>query len=144
MTNRNYLWTKYNFARSLGVPAFVLGFALSLTALHSAHASDQDYRFELVGQPQAASGKDTIQVKLVHVADNKPVIGAVIFQSHADMGPGMETMSAPIVNLQENPPGIYNFSVEPSVTGNWEIYFSAKVQGQAETVHGTLTVNLVH
>jgi hypothetical protein len=121
-----------------------LGLALSFPALHSAQASDQDYRFELVGQPQAANGKDTVQLKLVHVADNKPVIGAVIFQSHVDMGPGMETMSAPIVKLPENPPGTYNFSVAPSLTGNWEIYLSAKVQGQIQTVHGTLTVSLVH
>jgi hypothetical protein len=144
MTNRIYARTKHTYARFLGAPAFALGLALSFAALHSAQASDQDYRFELAGQPQAANGKDTVQVKLIHVADNKPVIGAVIFQSHVDMGPGMEAMSAPIVNLPENPPGIYSFSIAPGLTGNWEIYLSAKVQGQTQTVHGTLTANLVH
>jgi len=51
-------------------------------------AAPNDYRFELVQAQPAGAGKTTVTVRLVHVPDNKPVAGAVLFESKTDMGPG--------------------------------------------------------
>lgn len=106
-------------------------------------AKSADYRFELVGKPQLSGGKDIVQIRLLRVTDGKPVPDAVIFESKADMGPaGMPTMPAPVKAL---PPkdGTYGFEIEPGMAGTWALHLAAKVQGEAETVRGTLNVDLV-
>lgn len=107
-------------------------------------AAAQDYRFELVGKPQqAAGGKSVIAVRLVHVPNNKAVTDAVVFESRADMGPlGMPTMTAPIKAVSPQD-GAYRFEVEPAMTGPWAITLAAKVQGEAETIRGSVTAQLV-
>lgn len=106
-------------------------------------AKDTDYRFELVGKPQASAKKDIIQVRLLHVADAKPVPDAVIFESKADMGPaGMDTMTAPVKALPAKE-GVYSFEVDPGMAGTWALHLAAKVQGEPDTVRGTLNVDLV-
>ncbi len=109
-------------------------------------AAATDYRFELSRPPKSAgSGKNIVSVKLVH--GGKPVPGAIIIQSRADMGPiGMSGMAAPIKPLGENPPGTYSFEIENGSVwkkaDNWALSFSAKVQGVAQTVTGSVTVKL--
>ena len=106
-------------------------------------AAATDYRFELVGKPQLSGGKDIVQVRLVHATDGKPVSDAVIFESTADMGPaGMPTMRAPVKAL---PPkgGVYSFEVDPGMAGAWALHLAAKVQGEPETVRGTVNADLV-
>lgn len=123
-----------------GAAAFAC--VLALTAVQ-AHAVASDYRFELVGKPRLAAKKDIVQIRLVRVADGKPVPDAVIFESKADMGPaGMETMTAPVKAM---PPkgGIYSFEVDPGMAGTWALHLAAKVQGEAETVRGTVNADLV-
>jgi len=67
----------------------------------------------------------------------------VIFESTADMGPnGMPTMPAPI-NALPAKDGIYSFEVEPGMAGTWALHLAAKVQGEAETVRGTINADLV-
>lgn len=122
--------------------AAALACILALTSIQ-AHAASSDYRFELVGKPKLVAKKDIVQVRLVRVADGKPVPDAVIFESKADMGPaGMETMTAPVKAM---PPtgGIYSFEVDPGMAGTWALHLAAKVQGEAETVRGTVNVDLV-
>lgn len=104
-------------------------------------AAAKDYHFELVGKPDAAQGKDVVSVRLVR--DGRPVPDAVIFESKADMGPaGMPTMTAPIKALPSKEPGVYRFEVEPGMQGLWAIRLAAKVQGETETVRGTVTAEL--
>lgn len=106
-------------------------------------AAPQDYRFELVGPPTAVNGKSIVELRLVHVPDKKPVTGAVVFETKADMGPaGMPTMTAPTKMLPEAPPGVYRVEVQPDMAGGWAITIAAKVQGESETVRGSVTVNL--
>lgn len=106
-----------------------------------------DYHFELSGPPKSAgSGKSIVSVKLVQ--DGKPVLGAIIIQSRADMGPiGMAGMAAPIKPLGEGPPGTYRFEIENGSVwkkaDNWALSFNAKVQGVAQTVTGSVTAKLV-
>ena len=114
-----------------------------LFRIAGADAAAGDYRFELAGNPQATGGKSIVAVRLTHTPDNKPVTGAVIIQTRADMGPdGMKEMTAPVKALPSKDPGVYLFEVEPSMAGGWILTLAAKVQGEAETVRGSVTVKL--
>jgi hypothetical protein len=122
--------------------AFAFASGVAMAAL-PAFAATTDYKFELVGKPQLSAHKDIVQVRLVHVADGKPVPDAVIFESKADMGPeGMVTMGAPVKALKAKD-GIYSFEVEPGMAGTWALHLAAKVQGEADTVRGTVNADLV-
>ena len=123
-----------------GAAAFACFLALTI---NQGLAAASDYRFELVGKPRLAAKKNIVQVRLVRMADGKPVPDAVIFESKADMGPaGMETMTAPVKAM---PPkgGVYSFEVDPGMAGAWALHLAAKVQGEAETVRGTVNADLV-
>jgi hypothetical protein len=108
----------------------------------SAWAGAKDYRFELVGPPPATGKVSTVKVRLVHLPDKKPVPDAVIFETRFDMGPdGMATMTAPAKAMPtKSEPGVYTFQVEPSMAGNWALTLGAKVQGEPETVRGSVTI----
>ena len=108
-----------------------------------ASAAASDYRFELASTPQAGGGKSIVAIKLTHTSDGKTVPGAVIIQTRADMAPdGMKEMTAPVKALPPKEPGVYSFEVEPGMAGNWMLTLAAKVQGEAETVRGSVTVKL--
>jgi len=98
-------------------------------------ATPNDYRFELVQAQPAGEGKTTVTVRLIHVADNKPVAGAVLFESKTDMGPGgMAEMTGKVSPLPSDQPGIYRFQIETGMAGKWALNLGAKVQGEAGTV----------
>ncbi len=126
-----------NFLVAIGA-LLATGFA----STQIAKAAAQDYRFELVGKPTVSAGRNTVQIQLVHVADGKPVSDAVIFESTADMGPaGMPTMPAPVKAMPAKG-GVYSFEVEPGMAGTWALHLAAKVQGEQETVRGTVNADL--
>jgi len=133
--------------RGLGGAAVLaagIAFTAAVAGIAAANAAAADYRFELVGKPSAANGKDVVQVRLVHIPGSKPVSGAVIIQTTADMSPmGMETMTGPAKAMPGDKAGVYSFEVEPGMTGTWALKLAAKVQGETETVHGTVTADLV-
>jgi hypothetical protein len=58
----------------------------------------------------------------------------------------MAAMTAPITPLGEQPPGTYRFEVDNGQVwkkpDNWALSFGAKVQGVAQTVTGSVTVQL--
>ena len=113
----------------------------ALLALTSAYASAApvDYRFELASASPAGPGKTTVTVRLVHVPDNKPVPGAVLFETKADMTPaGMADMSGKVSALPSDQPGLYRFQIETGMAGKWQLVLGAKVQGEAGTVRGTV------
>ncbi len=123
-----------------GAAALACGFAF---AGADALAAAADYRFELVGKPQLVAAKDILFVRLVRVADGKAIPDAVIFESKADMGPAeMQTMTAPVKVLPAKG-GVYSFEVDPGMAGIWALHLAAKVQGEPETVRGTVNANLV-
>ena len=104
-----------------------------------AFAAPADYRFELVQAQPAGAGKTNVSVRLVHVPDNKPVAGAVLFESKTDMGPaGMAEMTGRVSPLPSDQPGLYRFQIETGMAGKWALNLGAKVQGEAGTVRGTL------
>jgi hypothetical protein len=125
------------------MPVIALALSVATSSVQAAQVKTQDYRFELAGKPEMSGGKDIVRVRLVHVSDGKPVPGAVIFESRADMGPaGMPTMTGPIKAMPSKEPGIYSFEIEPGMTGTWAITLAAKVQGEAETVRGAVNAEL--
>lgn len=129
-------------ATRLFASATALVCACALVTLPALAKAD-DYRFELVGKPRAKAGRDIVQVRLVHLSDSKPVPDAVIFESSADMGPaGMAAMTAPVKPMPAKG-GVYSFQVEPGMTGTWALHLAAKLQGEPETVRGTITADLV-
>ena len=109
-------------------------------------ARTSGYTFELAGPVQSVGGgKSVVSVRLIH--GGKPVLGAIVIQSRADMGPiGMSSMTAPIKSLGEKPPGTYRFEVTNGPVwkkpDNWALSFNAKIQGVAQTVSGSVTVKL--
>jgi hypothetical protein len=109
-----------------------------------ARSAAADYRFEAVEKPQPSTGgKSVVSVRLVHVPDNKPVPGAIIIQTKADMGPdGMADMTAPVQAVAGKEPGIYRFEVQPGMAGKWMLTLAAKVQGESQTVRGSVVVEL--
>lgn len=130
----------------LSMPAFAAdNMGMSMSGPKTGAMASTDYRFELAGPPQSAGGKSTVAVRLIH--GGKPVTGAIVIQSRADMGPiGMAAMTAPIKALGEKPPGTYRFEVSNGPVwkkpDNWALSFSAKVQGVAQTISGSVTVKL--
>ena len=112
-------------------------FAASTLVAAYGIAAPNDYRFELVQAQPAGEGKTTVTVRLVHVPDNKPVAGAVLFESKTDMGPGgMAEMTGKVSPLPSDQPGIYRFQIETGMAGKWALNLGAKVQGEAGTVRG--------
>lgn len=110
-------------------------------------AMSMGYQFELATPIQSNSGKSIVSVRIVHTADKKPVIGAVIIESRADMGPiGMAAMNAPIKALPITTPGVYPFEIQNGSVwkkpDKWSLTFAAKVQGEAATVRGSIITEL--
>ncbi len=120
--------------------------AMQMSGPKMSTAASTGYRFELMGAPaHGGAGKSIVAVRLVH--NGKPVVGAIIIKNRADMGPiGMAEMTAPIKALGERPPGIYRFEISNGPVWNkpdkWSLSFSAKVQGEAKTVTGSVVVKL--
>ena len=114
-------------------------FAASTLVAAYGLAAPNDYRFELVQAQPAGAGETIVTVRLVHVPDNKPVAGAVLFESKTDMGPGgMAEMTGKVSPLPSDQPGIYRFQIETGMAGKWALNLGAKVQGEAGTVRGSL------
>ena len=123
--------------------AYAIATASGLAMPARVLAAAQDYRFEAAGPP-AKSGKATIvKIRLMHLPDGKPVPGAVIFQTRFDMGPdGMASMTAPAKLVRSSDASLYQVELEPQMGGNWALSLSAKVQGETETVNGSVPITI--
>jgi hypothetical protein len=86
-------------------------------------------------------GEAIVDVRLVHEPTGKAVENAVIFETRFDMSPdAMGGMTAPVEAQGSPAPGVYRFKVAPTMEGRWALTLSAKVQGVAETITGTVVV----
>ncbi len=111
----------------------------STLAAATAVAAPADYRFELAQAQAAGPSKTDLTVRPVHVPDKKPVAGAVLFETKADMTPdGMADMTGKVTPLPSDQPGLYRFQVETGMGGKWQLSLGAKVQGETGTVRGTV------
>jgi hypothetical protein len=104
-------------------------------------AAPQDYRFELAGPVAKSGNTSVVKVRLIHISDGKPVPAAIVINSKFNMRPeGMETMTAPVKSIPSSDPAVYQFEIQPSMAGKWAREIAAKVQGETETVRGTVIV----
>ncbi|WP_291156789.1 FixH family protein [Hyphomicrobium sp.] len=105
----------------------------------AALAAAQDYAFEAVKTEVRNGPGSDIAVRLVHKPSGKPVEDAVIFRTRLDMSPeNMEGMTTKIEPLTESEPGVYKFRADFTMAGGWALKLQAKVQGEPETVQGTV------
>ena len=104
-----------------------------------AYAAPADYVFEPVSA-DVRNGKDSeFAVRLRNKATGKPVEGAVLFRTRLDMSPdSMGEMTAKHTAMPSAEPGIYKFKADFTMAGGWAFKLMAKVQGEAETVQGTV------
>lgn len=112
-----------------------------------ASAAASDYRFALAGPAGKSGDKSIVSVKLVHVPDGKAVSGAILIGEKADMSPiGMAAMTASVTAMPEKN-GIYPFAIQNGSVwnkpDNWSLSLDAKVQGETQTVHGSVIVKLI-
>jgi hypothetical protein len=123
-----------------GLLAAVSG-ALLICVAGNALADPKDYRFEAV-QPHVMAANDVmVTLRLVHVPDNKPVTDAVIISSKMEMPMGgMAPMTTKVSTVKPSKPGEYPFQSDLSAGGSWTLTVSAKVQGEAGTVTGSVPV----
>ena len=118
--------------------ATIVGLAASLAA-HPAWAGASDYVFEPVVKEIRSGPGSELAVKLIHKPDGKPVEGAVVFRTRLDMSPeGMEGMTSEVAASSSTQPGVYAFRADVSMAGSWALKLQAKVQGEPETVQGTV------
>ncbi|QGM97470.1 FixH family protein [Methylocystis parvus] len=120
-------------------PLRLLG-SMGLVALGMGHAraAIDDYAFELV-QPRVEKGQRTVEVRLIHRPDGKPVGDAVLFATRLDMAPDdMESMTSAIEPTQSPGPGLYRFRVDLTDEGRWRISLAAKIQGETGTLQSRL------
>lgn len=117
-----------------------LAATLSLAA-SAAMAGAGDYAFEPVN-PEMKKGDDvTLAVRLTNKQTGKPVADAVIFKTRIDMAPdGMAEMESAVAPLPSKEPGVYAFKTDLPMAGRYQVTFSAKVQGESETVTGKVIV----
>ena len=101
-----------------------------------AHAAATDYAFEPVHAEARNGAGSEIAVRLVHKPSGKPVAGAVIFRTRLDMSP--DSMTTTVEPLTESEPGVYKFKADFTMAGGWALKLQAKVQGEPETVQGTV------
>jgi hypothetical protein len=105
----------------------------------AAWAAAQDYAFEAV-KTEARNGPGSeIAVRLLHKPSGKAVKDAVIFRTRLDMSPeSMEGMTTKVEPLTESEPGVYKFRADFTMAGGWAFKLQAKVQGEPDTVQGTV------
>jgi hypothetical protein len=107
-----------------------------------ARAAAEDYRFETAGQPARVGGATVIRFRLVHVADGKPIDGAVLFSPKLEMGEGAGAMTAPVKIAPASGPGTYAVQAQPGMAGAWLLSVAAKVPGETATVRGRIALDL--
>ena len=115
-----------------------LGLA-SIAATLPVDAAGKDYEFQPVSVEVKNGAGSEFAVRLVHKPSGKPVEGAVIFRTRLDMSPdNMAAMTAKHVAMSTAEPGVYRFKADFTMVGGWAFKLQAKVQGESETVEGTI------
>jgi YtkA-like len=118
--------------------AVLAGLALAL-AVPPALAGASDYVFEPVSREVRNGDGSELAVRLIHKPTGKPVAGAIVFRTRLDMSPGdMAAMTAKHEALAGGEPGIYRFRAKLTMAGKWALKLMAKMQGEPETIEGSV------
>lgn len=112
---------------------------IALSAPQTVLAAASDYVFEPVNAEVRNGPGSEIAVKLLHKPSGKPVEGAIIIRTRLDMSPdSMEAMTTTVEPMTETAPGVYKFKADFTMAGGWALKLQAKVQGEPETIVGTV------
>ncbi|MGE5547407.1 MAG: FixH family protein [Solirubrobacterales bacterium] len=113
---------------------------VSVTAAAGAAKADpKDYRFEAVQPHVPVSGESPLAVRLVHVPSGKPVTDAIMLPAKMEMPMGsMAPMPTKVSAAKPDGKGGYGYTADLSMAGTWILQLSAKVQGEAATVTGSV------
>lgn len=115
--------------------------AIALSGCGQGQVPKSAYEFSAVSTDVPMEGEAVIDVRLTKNPGGTPVENAVFFEIRFDMSPdSMSEMSAQVVHQDSPVPGVYRFAVKPTMAGRWELKLGAKVQGEAETVRGSVVV----
>lgn len=118
--------------------ALAASFAL-MAAATLASAGANDYAFEPVKAEVKNGPGSELLVRLVHKPSGKSVPDAVVFRTRLDMSPEqMEAMTAKHEAIPSTEPGVYRFKADLTMEGGWAFKLMAKVQGEQETVTGSV------
>jgi hypothetical protein len=128
----------YHLTRALIGAALLAG--LLLAASEWLIVAPNDYRFDLVEAQPAGPRKTNIAVRLVHLPDENPVAGAVMLKT--TMGPAMAEIPGNVSSLHSHQVELFRFQVETVMAGKWTLFFTAKVQGEAEPVRGSVAFDV--
>lgn len=117
----------------------LVGATVSLPIL-PAWAGAKDYAFEPVRVEVKNGASSELLVRLVHKPSGKPIDGAMIVKTRVDMAPdGMETMEAKHTAAEPaGQPGVYRIKADLTMAGGWALKLMAKVNGEPETIEGTV------
>lgn len=123
---------------------FALALALTAGLSAPAFAGAKDYVFSPVDDHVPASKAGTIKVRLIHVPTQKPVTNAIIIQPRLEMPmAGMAPMATKVKAGPADANGDYVLTADLSMAGPWTLTLSAKVQGEAETITGSMPIMAV-
>lgn len=118
--------------------AAAIGLAIAAPAT-AALAAASDYAFEPIAAEVPEGAGNELAVRLIHKPTGKPVEGAIIFRTRLDMSPeDMPTMTGKHEPAASTEPGVYRFRADLAMAGSWAFKLMAKVQGEKETVQGTV------
>lgn len=121
--------------RSLAAVAYLV----AALGVQPASAGPNDYAFEPVSVDVRNGKGSELAVRIVHKPTGKPVEGAVVFRTRLDMSPDkMEMMTAKHEAMPSTQPGVYRFKADLTMEGGWALKLMAKIQGEPDTVSGTV------
>ena len=113
-----------------------------ITAAPAAFAGAKDYEFQPVAADVKNGADSELAVRIVHKPTGKPVEGAVLFRTRLDMSPeSMGGMTAKHAATPSSEPGVYRFKADFTMAGGWAFKLQAKIQGESDTVEGTVVFN---
>jgi hypothetical protein len=123
-----------NTFRAAAPAGLALAFAVSPVL-----AGAGDYAFEPVSREVRNGPGSELAVRLLHKPTGKPVAGAVVFRTRLDMSPdGMAAMTAKHEALGATEAGVYRFRANLSMAGQWALKLMTKVQGEPDTIEGSV------
>jgi hypothetical protein len=101
---------------------------LAVTGAAQVRAAASDYAFEAVNAEVKAGPGSELAVRT----------SRTLSQSRALSPENMEAMTAKVAPAVESQPGVYRFKGDLDIAGRWALKLMAKVQGEAETIIGTV------
>jgi hypothetical protein len=130
-----------NMIRTVKPALLVLSIVIGTTT--ACFAAQQDYHFEVPGQPIKAGHDASFAVKLTQTTTGKVLTNATIAQPKLHMVMGRMDMPVPVKTLSSDEKGNARFSADLSMYGEWTLDLSATIPGEKEPLNATTKFQVV-